>query len=137
MVTHGGHARGTGFFPGATQAVPEANNLPAKVEFLPPEDQEHLTDLDYARKNIYGAIEHAQKGLEELREVAFSSQHPRAYEVQHQYLKTIAELNKDLVQISKTKKQEKEPGPVEKDGHVTQNLFVGSTKELGELLKKK
>ncbi len=107
-------------------------------KFLPPEEQEHVNDLEYARTNLMSAIETAQKGMEELSDVAACSQHPRAYEVHHQYLKTIGELNKDFVQISKDKRQAKQVGPVEHDGKITQNnLFVGSTKDLAEMLKAK
>ncbi len=115
---------------------PNTELIPAS-KFLPTEEQEYVTDLDYARTNIYSAIENAQKGLESISNIADCSQHPRAYEVTAQYLKTIAGLNKDLISISKDKKHVKETGPVENKsgGHITQNLFVGSTKELGEVLK--
>ncbi len=106
-------------------------------QFLPPESQEHINDLEYARANVMGAMEKAEKGMQELSTVAECSQLPRSYEVLGNYLKIIGELSKDFVQISKDKRQAKEMGPVEKDGKVVNNLFVGSTKELAEMLKAK
>ncbi len=116
----------------------EANTLPTVIpleKFIPTQEEEHDADLAYARENLYGAIEQAKTGLEGIADVADHSQHPRAYEVQHQFLKTLAELNKDLIQISKSKKESKEPR--EKNiGKVQNNLFIGSTAELAKMLKK-
>ncbi len=103
-------------------------------QILPPEDGEYDADLAYARENIHVAIKKAQKGLDDLSEIAFSSQQSRAYEVENQYIKTISDLSKDLVQISKTKKQAKE-GTGGKGGKVQNNLFIGSTAELAKMLK--
>jgi len=118
-----------------------ANTSVAKVipvdKFLPPERDDHITDLEYARKNLYSTIEQAEKTIQGISDVAECSQHPRAYEVLNQSLKLMGDLNKDLVDISKTKKDAKETGPEERNGHVTQNLFVGSTKDLAQMLKAK
>ncbi len=115
----------------------ESNNLPVIIDaqLLPPEE-EHDADLAYARENIHIAIRKAQTGLTSMADIAYGSQQPRAYEVQNQYIKTLADLSKDLVQVSKLKKQSKEvKSPRESRGRVQNNLFVGSTAELAKMLK--
>ena len=65
-------------------------------------------------------------------DVAKASEHPRAYEVVSTIMKTLVDANKDLVGMSEKKK----PKEAEAfDGKVNNNLFVGSTAELQQLLK--
>ena len=64
------------------------------------------------------------------------SQHPRAFEVVGQMIDKLANTNKELLNLHKTKKDiqaEKTSGPT----NVTNALFVGSTSELQKLLKGK
>jgi len=103
---------------------------------VPATSKEYDRDLDYVRKNQIELIEQGVKGLEGIINVADQSQHPRAYEVLSTYLRTLSELNKDLV-ITSEKKKEAKIGPTQKQDNITNNLFVGSTKDLQELLKKK
>jgi len=90
-------------------------------------------DLEFARGNLYALIEHGSSSLEELKDVAMQSQHPRAYEVLSTMIKTLLDANKDLIDISTVKN----PEPVEKEKPVQNNhLYVGSTAELMKLLNK-
>ena len=93
------------------------------------------TDFQYARENLYNLIERGQDGLEEILEIAKSSEHPRSFEVFGQLIGKISEANKDLVNLHKTKKdiEEDKSGPK----NVSNNLFVGSTAELQKFLKNK
>ena len=103
-------------------------------KFLPPENKELETDLEYVRKNQYDLIENGHKGLEGIMNIADQSQHPRAYEVLSTYLKTLSELNKDLVETA-LKKAEKQIRSTDEPKQVTNQLFVGSTAQLAEMLK--
>ena len=110
----------------------------AKTEKVKPlvNGQEDETDFQYARENLYNQIERGQDGLEELLEIAKQSQHPRAFEVVGQMIDKLANTNKELLNLHKTKKDiqaEKTSGPT----NVTNALFVGSTSELQKLLKGK
>jgi len=110
----------------------------AKTEKVKPlvNGQEDETDFQYARENLYNLIERGQDGLEELLEIAKQSQHPRAFEVVGQMIDKLANTNKELLNLHKTKKDiqvEKTSGPT----NVTNALFVGSTSELQKLLKGK
>ena len=110
----------------------------AKTEKVKPlvNGQEDETDFQYARENLYNLIERGQDGLEELLEIAKQSRHPRAFEVVGQMIDKLANTNKELLNLHKTKKDiqaEKTSGPT----NVTNALFVGSTSELQKLLKGK
>ena len=91
-------------------------------------------DFQYARENLYNLIERGQDGLEEMLEIAKSSEHPRAMEVFGQLIGKLTETNKELLNLHKTKKDisQDTSGPK----NVSNNLFVGSTAELQRFLKK-
>lgn len=93
-------------------------------------------DFEYARGNMINAIEKGQEALNGILEVAGMSQHPRAYEVAATLVKATVDASKDLMELSKRKKDldkpvEGEAGP----SKVTNNMFVGSTAELLKALK--
>ena len=67
-------------------------------------------------------------------EVAKASEHPRAYEVVSTIMKTLVDANKDLVSMS-DKKAEEDKKPGDNTGTVNNNLFVGSTAELQQMLR--
>ena len=91
------------------------------------------TDFQYVRENLYNLIERGQDGLEEMLEIAKSSEHPRAMEVFGQLIGKLTETNKELLNLHKTKKDisQEVSGPK----NVSNNLFVGSTAELQKFLK--
>ena len=91
-------------------------------------------DFKYSRENLYHIIERGQDALDGILQVAKETDHPRAYEVAGQLLKTNAENTEKLVGLQTTKKKVKESsGPK----NVTNALFVGSTAELQKLIKGK
>jgi heme oxygenase len=90
-------------------------------------------DFQYARDNFYNVIEKGTEALEDMLHVAKASEHPRAYEVVSTLMKTLVDANKDLVAMGEKKAKAQEP---EEEKKVTNNnLFVGSTAELQQLLK--
>ena len=91
-------------------------------------------DFKYSRENLYHIIERGQDALDGILQVAKETDHPRAYEVAGQLLKTNAENTEKLVNLQTTKKKVNETsGPK----NVTNALFVGSTAELQKLIKGK
>ncbi len=91
------------------------------------------TDFQYVRENLYNLIERGQDGLEEILEIAKSSEHPRAMEVFGQLIGKLTDTNRELLNLHKTKKDilQETSGPK----NVSNNLFVGSTAELQKFLK--
>jgi hypothetical protein len=95
-------------------------------------------DAEFARQNIRHLIEKGNSAIDGLLSVAKATDHPRAYEVAANMLKSLTDMNKDLMEIQKRKKdlQPKENSPT--NGiNVDKAVFVGSTKELVKLLKSK
>ena len=106
-----------------------------KAERLVPVISDDDSDLDfqYVRENLYNLIERGQDGLEEMLEIAKSSEHPRAMEVFGQLIGKLTETNKELLNLHKTKKDISQDTSSPKN--VSNNLFVGSTAELQKFLK--
>jgi len=107
------------------------------VELLPAiEDKEDVAqdDYEYARNNLRGLIENGKLAIDNIIFLAKEGESPRAYEVVGQLIKTLAETNKDLLDLAKKSKElkgEDKSQPTQ----VNNNLFVGSTAELQKLLK--
>ena len=93
------------------------------------------TDYKYARENLYEIIENGSHALNELVEIAKSSEHPRAFEVVASLMKTLTDANKDLLDIQSKVKKLKTDDIQQGPNNVTNALFVGSTAELQNMLK--
>lgn len=92
-------------------------------------------DFEYARGNLIAVIEKGQEALNGVLEVAGMSQHPRAYEVAATLVKTMADANKDLMELQRKKKDLQQAADGAGAKTVNNNLFVGSTAELLKVLK--
>jgi hypothetical protein len=91
-------------------------------------------DYEYARKNLRSLIDNGKDVMNNLTFLAKEGESPRAYEVLGQLIKTLAETNKDLLDIAKKKKDIQQEKNDEQPTHVTNALFVGSTAELQKLI---
>ena len=93
-------------------------------------------DAEFARTNIRDLISKGNSAIDNLLLVANASEHPRAYEVAAGLIKNLADLNKDLLEIQKRKR---DLDPTQSKGNSTTNIdkavFVGSTTELVKFLK--
>ena len=118
----------------ADKAVASTKTQTATVIPRPQTSEEDEDDFKYSRENLYHIIERGQDALDGILQVAKETDHPRAYEVAGQLLKTNAENTEKLVNLQTTKKKVRESsGPK----NVTNALFVGSTAELQKLIKGK
>ena len=120
-----------------TSLVPTAELKPDPPSRIIPETgKDDDIDYNYARENYYNLIERNQDAVEEMLEIAKQSEHPRAFEVVGQLIKSGLDANKELMGLHKTKKELS----IEKSGPgvaVNNAVFVGSTAELQKLLKAK
>lgn len=91
-------------------------------------------DFEYSRATYYELLEKGKESLEDMMEVARSSEHPRAYEVLSNLIKNMADVNDKLMDLNKKRKDmdKKEEKLI---GNTTNNLFVGTTADLQKLLK--
>ena len=107
-----------------------------KQEILPATQSDQVSDdFEYARGNIINTIEKGNEALQGILDVAGMGQHPRAYEVAANLVKTMVEANKDLLDLTKKRKEIEKADNALNPQTVNNNLFVGSTAELLKALK--
>lgn len=98
-----------------------------------------VDDTEFARKNIKELIAKGTTAMDNLLQIANASEHPRAFEVAAGLIKNIADMNKDLLELQKRKRDldpNKEAVKNNNSGvNVSNAVFVGNTTELMKLLK--
>ena len=93
-------------------------------------------DYKYSRENFYNLVERGQDAITGILDLAKESEHPRTYEVAGQLIKVVSEVTEKLADLQDKMKRLKEV-PSNAPKNVTNALFIGSTKELQNLLKDK
>ena len=105
-----------------------------KLVKVPARTENIETDYKYARENLYDLVERGQDAIDGILELSKETEHPRAYEVAGQLIKTVSETAEKLIDIQKKLKDlEKEDSSVRTQHN---HLYVGSTSELQKFLKK-
>ena len=108
------------------------NEKPAVVA---PKNDDPDTDFETGRGELYKLLEKGNEAIDGILNLAKEGEHPRAYEVAGQLIKTQSEVAQNLLDLRdklKKIKDVKELGPK----NVTNALFVGSTTELQKMIKK-
>jgi len=109
-----------------------ANEPPTPVA---PQNVDVDTDFDTGRGELYKLLEKGNEAIDGILALAKEGEHPRAYEVAGQLIKSQSEIAQNLLDLQdklKKIKDVKELGPK----NVTNALFVGSTTELQKMIKK-
>ena len=92
------------------------------------------TDFETGRGELYRLLEKGNEAIDGILSLAKEGEHPRAYEVAGQLIKTQSELAQNLLDLQdKLKKIKDVKG--ESPKNVTNALFVGSTTELQKMIK--
>ena len=96
-------------------------------------DNNNSDDVRHARTNIRDLIYRGTSSLEDILDVAKASEHPRAYEVAANFLKTLVDANRELAEL----KFKEDKVSIEKnvDNRSITNFFVGSTTDLLKMMK--
>ena len=105
--------------------------LPVTVEASDPIN----ADADFARNNIRGLVLQGNQAVDELMLIARDGQHPRAFEVLSGLIKNLADMNKDLLEIQKRKKDLVPKAESQNNLNIDKAVFVGSTAQLVKMLK--
>ena len=71
-------------------------------------DDDMDKDYKYQRENFYNLIERGQDAVEGIVELAQESEHPRAYEVAGNLIKSVADVTEKLVDLQTKMKKLKE-----------------------------
>lgn len=119
-----------------SEVIPVVQREPKQEIVVKNDDKEQ--DFQEARRNIKILIERGDEALDGILDLARNAEHPRAYEVAATLIKTLTEANRDLLNLHKQSKDIDGVKPIEgAPSTVNNNLFVGSTADLQEMLKKK
>jgi|TARA_R110001583_G_scaffold175716_5_gene330375 hypothetical protein len=113
-----------------TSIVKKETNLPISKEKM---DKDLQLDYNQVRGNIKNLIGTGKEAIDGILNVAIESDAPRAYEVASQMIKTVSEMNKDLIDLHhKMKNITKEE--IEVNSTTNNSIYVGSTKDLQDLI---
>ena len=93
-------------------------------------------DFEYARQTYHDLLAKGSEALEDMMNVARNTEHPRAFEVLSGMMKNIADINGNLMDLHKKRKdfKKKDEKLALPPSNTTNNLFVGSTTDLQRLL---
>lgn len=102
--------------------------------------QDAKDDYDLARETMRNLVEQGVDALDDMKQLAKQSEHPRAYEVLATLIKTLTDTSKDLYDMHKKTKELKEKTPnkiIPGDGSVKVDkaVFVGTTTDLLRKIK--
>lgn len=120
---------------------PEPTQVVQKQDFPIKEVDVEMDDVDKdfqrARQNLKELINLGFVAIDGVLKVASEGDSPRAYEVVAQMLKSVAETNKDLVELHQRMKSIKQEKYEKTVNNTTNAIFVGSTRDLQELINPK
>lgn len=114
---------------------------PKAIQKIDVDANQHL-DKDYEeiRTNLKDIIKRGAEAIDGILLVASETQQPRAYEVVATLIKSVADVNKDLLTMHKQMQDIRKDTPASKQSanQITNNsIFVGSTTDLQAILKGK
>lgn len=94
-------------------------------------------DFEYARRTYHDILAKGSAAIDDMMEVARATEHPRAFEVLSTMMKTLSDVNSNLLDLHKKKKDIRKKDlaqPSLPAGTTNNNLFVGSTTDLQRML---
>ena len=93
-------------------------------------------DFEYSRRIYLDLLNKGSDALDEMMDVAKATEHPRAFEVLSNMMKNMGDINGNLLDLHKKKKDfDKQDSPVELPaGSTTNNVFIGSTSDLQRMI---
>jgi hypothetical protein len=116
-----------------TEKAPIVKSEPKSITVENRDDVEK--DYIDARKSMKSLVETGEVAISGILRVAEEGDHPRAYEVVSQMIKTVADVNKDLMDLHKKVKDVRKQDTKLVQKNTTNNSFyVGSTSELQDLI---
>jgi Terminase DNA packaging enzyme len=109
------------------------------IDRKPLEDERLEKDLsaDYetVRKNLRELVDVGKGALDGVLAVALEGDSPRAYEVVAMMIKTLSEANREVLDLhDKVKKIRKQEVITNNVSNTTNSIYVGSTKELQDII---
>lgn len=98
-------------------------------------DDDPEKDYEYSRAQLYTLIDKGQEAVDGILELAQDSQHPRAFEVAGQLIKSVGDVTDKLIDLQKKMKDLEKPQGGQSPKTVNNTMFIGSTADLQKMLK--
>lgn len=120
-------------------AAPRSQPIVVSVDPVPLTDEklerDLKTDYDIVRGNLKELVDMGKNALDGVIQVAQEGDQPRAYEVVAQMIKTLSETNRELMDLhNRIKTIRKVDQSVTNNSTTNQSIYVGSTKELQDII---
>ena len=117
-----------------------AANLPVRPEKKLESRQEDIihdteTDVNLVRETLKDLIGKSTEALEHLSVIAQETEHPRALEVLSNMIKQTGDLNGELLDVQKKRKDITQGKDAMSNTTTNNAIFVGSTQELQKALR--
>ena len=80
-----------------TEVMPIEVEKKESKEVVVPEDKDPDIDFETGRKNLYQLIDKGNEAIDGILGLAKEGEHPRAYEVAGQLIKTVSEVSQNLL----------------------------------------
>ena len=93
-------------------------------------------DYETSRAQLHQLVSKGQEAVDGILDVARASDHPRAYEVAGQLIKHVADTADKLIDLQKKMKELDADDKKNTPATVNNTMFIGSTSELQNMLKK-
>jgi len=113
--------------------VPEEKKEEKQITKASPSDEKVDVDFLEVRKNLKQLVSTGEEAIEGILKVAQEGDSPRAYEVAATLIKTVSEINKDIIDIHQ-KMKSMEQSKVVQNNTTNNSIFVGSTSDLQDLI---
>ncbi len=105
--------------------------MPARVE---ESDSGVSSDAELARANIKELVTLGNRAIENALEIAIQSESPRSYEVLATMLKTVSDMNSQLLDVHEKKRKILDKSGENSQAATTNIAFVGTTAEMNALI---
>ena len=81
----------------ASEVVPA--EIKESKQVVVPEDKDPDIDFETGRKNLYNLLDKGNEAIDGILNLAKEGEHPRAYEVAGQLIKTVSEVSQNLLDL--------------------------------------
>ena len=117
----------------STSYKSDVEKVKKEVKDIKLSDDKTENDFNITRKNLKELIDRGSEAIDGILKIASEGDQPRAYEVAATLIKTVAEVNTDLMDLHK-KMADMDKTEVNVNNTTNNAIYVGSTLELQDLI---
>ena len=104
-----------------------SKSIPPNAKQIEVKAEDSEKDYWLVRKNLKKLIKDGEDAIDGILNVSVQGDAPRAYEVAAQMIKTVADVNKDLIELHKKIKEiKREEITLNQNNTTNQSIYVGS-----------